>query len=158
MWQYHANACGCHLQLDEIVGSHSVLTHHPILMAKIILHITCFYTSSLQLLLPSLVYFLCFSWAHSVFVCVLQPCYQKARQWLLDNISSVLVFGVCIGVVQVIISNIYNFFDPYDASLTLVMISLLLGWKHLKPSRHWQKCIVIKLETFALPSNSLHYR
>lgn len=34
-------------------------------------------------------------------VCPLQPCYQKARQWLLDNIPSVLVFGVCIGVVQV---------------------------------------------------------
>lgn len=30
-----------------------------------------------------------------------QPCYQKARQWLLDNILSVLVFGVCIGIVQV---------------------------------------------------------
>ncbi|KAJ0001092.1 hypothetical protein NQD34_006112 [Periophthalmus magnuspinnatus] len=30
-----------------------------------------------------------------------QPCYQKARQWLLDNIPSVLVFGLCIGVVQV---------------------------------------------------------
>lgn len=30
-----------------------------------------------------------------------EPCYQKARQWLLDNIPSVLVFGVCIGVVQI---------------------------------------------------------
>ncbi|KAK7881112.1 hypothetical protein WMY93_032290 [Mugilogobius chulae] len=30
-----------------------------------------------------------------------EPCYQKARQWLLDNIPSVLVFGLCIGVVQV---------------------------------------------------------
>ncbi|XP_068193623.1 tetraspanin-4 isoform X2 [Antennarius striatus] len=30
------------------------------------------------------------------------PCYQKARQWLLDNISSVLIFGVCIGVVQIL--------------------------------------------------------
>ncbi|KAM8722248.1 tetraspanin-9 [Acanthopagrus schlegelii] len=31
-----------------------------------------------------------------------EPCYQKARQWLLKNISSVLVFGVCIGVVQIL--------------------------------------------------------
>ncbi|TKS88142.1 Tetraspanin-4 [Collichthys lucidus] len=31
-----------------------------------------------------------------------EPCYQKARQWLLDNIPSVLVFGVCIGVVQIL--------------------------------------------------------
>ncbi|CAB1435200.1 unnamed protein product [Pleuronectes platessa] len=30
------------------------------------------------------------------------PCYQKARQWLLINIPSVLVFGVCIGVVQIL--------------------------------------------------------
>ncbi|XP_029606145.1 tetraspanin-4-like isoform X2 [Salmo trutta] len=30
------------------------------------------------------------------------PCYQKARQWLLDNILSVLVFGVCIGIVQIL--------------------------------------------------------
>uniref|UniRef100_A0A3B3ZZP9 Tetraspanin n=1 Tax=Periophthalmus magnuspinnatus TaxID=409849 RepID=A0A3B3ZZP9_9GOBI len=30
-----------------------------------------------------------------------EPCYQKARQWLLDNIPSVLVFGLCIGVVQI---------------------------------------------------------
>lgn len=37
----------------------------------------------------------------SVCVFVLQPCYQKARQWLLDNLASVLVFGVCIGVIQV---------------------------------------------------------
>lgn len=40
-----------------------------------------------------------------VSVCPRQPCYQKARQWLLDNIPSVLVFGVCIGVVQVIVFN-----------------------------------------------------
>lgn len=38
-----------------------------------------------------------------VSVCPVQPCYQKARQWLLANIPSVLVFGVCIGVVQVFI-------------------------------------------------------
>ncbi|XP_038855743.1 tetraspanin-4-like isoform X2 [Salvelinus namaycush] len=31
-----------------------------------------------------------------------EPCYQKARQWLLDNILSVLVFGVCIGIVQIL--------------------------------------------------------
>ncbi|XP_013874882.1 tetraspanin-4 [Austrofundulus limnaeus] len=31
-----------------------------------------------------------------------EPCYQKVRQWLLDNIPSVLVFGVCIGVVQIL--------------------------------------------------------
>ncbi|KAG7504740.1 hypothetical protein JOB18_015464 [Solea senegalensis] len=31
-----------------------------------------------------------------------EPCYQKARQWLLTNIPSVLVFGVCIGVVQIL--------------------------------------------------------
>lgn len=31
-----------------------------------------------------------------------EPCYQKARQWLLDNISSVLVFGLCIGIVQIL--------------------------------------------------------
>ncbi|XP_034046944.1 tetraspanin-4 [Thalassophryne amazonica] len=31
-----------------------------------------------------------------------EPCYKKARQWLLDNIPSVLVFGVCIGVVQIL--------------------------------------------------------
>lgn len=37
----------------------------------------------------------------SVCVFILQPCYQKARQWLLDNLASVLVFGVCIGVIQV---------------------------------------------------------
>lgn len=35
----------------------------------------------------------------------LQPCYQKARQWLLQNIPSVLVFGVCIGVVQVLLMS-----------------------------------------------------
>lgn len=32
----------------------------------------------------------------------IEPCYQKARQWLLDNIPSVLVFGVCIGIVQIL--------------------------------------------------------
>nr|XP_046209182.1 tetraspanin-4-like [Oncorhynchus gorbuscha] len=32
----------------------------------------------------------------------IEPCYQKARQWLLDNILSVLVFGVCIGIVQIL--------------------------------------------------------
>ncbi|XP_061568894.1 tetraspanin-4 [Cololabis saira] len=31
-----------------------------------------------------------------------EACYEKARKWLLDNIPSVLVFGVCIGVVQVL--------------------------------------------------------
>ncbi|XP_053708539.1 tetraspanin-4 isoform X1 [Synchiropus splendidus] len=31
-----------------------------------------------------------------------EPCYDKARQWLLDNIPSVLVFGICIGVVQIL--------------------------------------------------------
>uniref|UniRef100_A0A3Q0SBN5 Tetraspanin n=1 Tax=Amphilophus citrinellus TaxID=61819 RepID=A0A3Q0SBN5_AMPCI len=31
-----------------------------------------------------------------------EPCYQKAREWLLNNIPSVLVFGVCIGVVQIL--------------------------------------------------------
>lgn len=31
-----------------------------------------------------------------------EPCYQKARQWLLDNIRSVMVFGVCIGIVQLL--------------------------------------------------------
>ncbi|XP_067426646.1 tetraspanin-4-like isoform X2 [Thunnus thynnus] len=31
-----------------------------------------------------------------------EPCYQKARQWLLDNIAHVLVLGVCIGVVQIL--------------------------------------------------------
>uniref|UniRef100_A0A3B3DK79 Tetraspanin 4b n=1 Tax=Oryzias melastigma TaxID=30732 RepID=A0A3B3DK79_ORYME len=36
-----------------------------------------------------------------------EPCYQKAKQWLLDNIPSVLVFGCCIGVVQVILSGMY---------------------------------------------------
>ncbi|KAJ8284255.1 hypothetical protein COCON_G00031050 [Conger conger] len=30
-----------------------------------------------------------------------EPCYQKARRWLLDNITSVLIFGVCIGIVQI---------------------------------------------------------
>ncbi|XP_077474135.1 tetraspanin-4 [Stigmatopora argus] len=32
----------------------------------------------------------------------IEPCYQKARDWLLDNIPSVLVFGVCIGVIQIL--------------------------------------------------------
>eukprot|EP00063_Salmo_salar_P072946 XP_014047781.1 PREDICTED: tetraspanin-4-like isoform X2 [Salmo salar] len=32
----------------------------------------------------------------------IEPCYQKARQWLLDNILSVLVFGVCLGIVQIL--------------------------------------------------------
>uniref|UniRef100_A0A4W5PA74 Tetraspanin n=1 Tax=Hucho hucho TaxID=62062 RepID=A0A4W5PA74_9TELE len=32
----------------------------------------------------------------------IEPCYPKAKQWLLDNILSVQVFGVCIGIVQVI--------------------------------------------------------
>lgn len=31
-----------------------------------------------------------------------QPCYQKARTWLLNNITSVLVFGICIVIVQVL--------------------------------------------------------
>ncbi|XP_059901903.1 tetraspanin-4 [Gadus macrocephalus] len=31
-----------------------------------------------------------------------EACYQKARNWLLDNIPSVLVFGVCIGIVQIL--------------------------------------------------------
>ncbi|XP_063327128.1 tetraspanin-4 [Pelmatolapia mariae] len=31
-----------------------------------------------------------------------EPCYQKARKWLIKNITSVLVFGVCIGVVQIL--------------------------------------------------------
>ncbi|XP_056263197.1 tetraspanin-4 isoform X2 [Pseudoliparis swirei] len=31
-----------------------------------------------------------------------EPCYQKARRWLLDNIHSVLVFGLCIAVVQIL--------------------------------------------------------
>ncbi|KAM9746026.1 tetraspanin-4 isoform 2-T2 [Menidia menidia] len=31
-----------------------------------------------------------------------EPCYEKAKQWLLENIPSVLVFGVCIGVVQIL--------------------------------------------------------
>lgn len=39
-------------------------------------------------------------------LCSLQPCYQKARQWLLTNIPSVLVFGACIGVVQVSVLQI----------------------------------------------------
>ncbi|KAI1896320.1 hypothetical protein AGOR_G00093570 [Albula goreensis] len=30
-----------------------------------------------------------------------EPCYEKAKQWLLDNITSVLIFGVCIGIVQI---------------------------------------------------------
>ncbi|KAM9746025.1 tetraspanin-4 isoform 1-T1 [Menidia menidia] len=35
-----------------------------------------------------------------------EPCYEKAKQWLLENIPSVLVFGVCIGVVQVGLSRL----------------------------------------------------
>ncbi|KAK0143845.1 Tetraspanin-9 [Merluccius polli] len=31
-----------------------------------------------------------------------EGCYKKAREWLLDNIFSVLVFGVCIGIVQIL--------------------------------------------------------
>ncbi|XP_046907405.1 tetraspanin-4 isoform X2 [Hypomesus transpacificus] len=31
-----------------------------------------------------------------------EPCYQKARQWLLDNIPSVLMFGVCISIIQIL--------------------------------------------------------
>ncbi|XP_047428104.1 tetraspanin-4 [Mugil cephalus] len=31
-----------------------------------------------------------------------EPCYEKAKEWLLNNITSVLVFGVCIGVVQIL--------------------------------------------------------
>ncbi|XP_049599790.1 tetraspanin-4 [Syngnathus scovelli] len=31
-----------------------------------------------------------------------EPCYKKARDWLLENIPSVLVFGVCVGVVQIL--------------------------------------------------------
>ncbi|XP_041941122.1 tetraspanin-4 [Alosa pseudoharengus] len=31
-----------------------------------------------------------------------EPCYQKARTWLLDNITSVLVFGICIVIVQLL--------------------------------------------------------
>ncbi|TNN82264.1 Tetraspanin-4 [Liparis tanakae] len=31
-----------------------------------------------------------------------EPCYQKARRWLLENIPSVLVFGLCIAVVQIL--------------------------------------------------------
>ncbi|XP_036402530.1 tetraspanin-4 [Megalops cyprinoides] len=29
------------------------------------------------------------------------PCYQKARSWLLANITSVIIFGACIGIVQI---------------------------------------------------------
>lgn len=31
-----------------------------------------------------------------------EPCYEKAKQWLLTNITSVLGFGVCIGIVQLL--------------------------------------------------------
>ncbi|KAL4658329.1 Tetraspanin-4-like [Arapaima gigas] len=31
-----------------------------------------------------------------------EPCYRKARDWLLDNIHSVLIFGVCIGIIQIL--------------------------------------------------------
>ncbi|KAJ7989991.1 hypothetical protein DPEC_G00310220 [Dallia pectoralis] len=31
-----------------------------------------------------------------------EPCYEKAKKWLLTNIPSVLVFGVCIGIVQIL--------------------------------------------------------
>ncbi|XP_012681190.1 tetraspanin-9 [Clupea harengus] len=31
-----------------------------------------------------------------------EPCYQKARTWLLGNITSVLVFGICIVIVQLL--------------------------------------------------------
>ncbi|KAK3552529.1 hypothetical protein QTP86_013895 [Hemibagrus guttatus] len=30
-----------------------------------------------------------------------EPCYEKAKAWVLDNISWVLGFGVCLGIVQV---------------------------------------------------------
>lgn len=49
--------------------------------------------------------------ASTVSPCRLQPCYQKARKWLIKNITSVLVFGVCIGVVQV--DNINVFYILY---------------------------------------------
>lgn len=58
---------------------------------------------------------------HVLSLFVLQPCYQKARQWLLANIPSVLVFGVCIGVVQVFGSTIY---------LSSVKIRLVLIIRH----------------------------
>ncbi|KAK9977730.1 hypothetical protein ABG768_019529 [Culter alburnus] len=31
-----------------------------------------------------------------------EPCYEKAKDWLLANITSVLGFGVCIGIVQIL--------------------------------------------------------
>ncbi|XP_018619976.1 tetraspanin-4 [Scleropages formosus] len=31
-----------------------------------------------------------------------EPCYEKARKWLLNNIHSVLIFGVCIAIVQIL--------------------------------------------------------
>ncbi|XP_030649085.1 tetraspanin-9 [Chanos chanos] len=31
-----------------------------------------------------------------------EPCYEKAKLWLWDNIKSVLGFGVCIGVIQIL--------------------------------------------------------
>ncbi|XP_062388193.1 tetraspanin-9 [Sardina pilchardus] len=31
-----------------------------------------------------------------------EPCYKKARDWLIENITSVLVFGICIVIVQLL--------------------------------------------------------
>ncbi|KAG9264134.1 tetraspanin-4-like [Astyanax mexicanus] len=31
-----------------------------------------------------------------------EPCYEKAKNFLLSNITSVLVFGVCLGIVQIL--------------------------------------------------------
>ncbi|KAI5618702.1 hypothetical protein C0J50_21733 [Silurus asotus] len=31
-----------------------------------------------------------------------EPCYQKAKMWVLDNITWVLGFGVCLGIVQIL--------------------------------------------------------
>ncbi|KAF4116070.1 hypothetical protein G5714_003559 [Onychostoma macrolepis] len=31
-----------------------------------------------------------------------EPCYEKAKDWLLANMTSVLGFGVCIGIVQIL--------------------------------------------------------
>ncbi|XP_051570537.1 tetraspanin-4-like isoform X3 [Myxocyprinus asiaticus] len=31
-----------------------------------------------------------------------EPCYEKAKNWLLANITSVLGFGICIGIVQIL--------------------------------------------------------
>lgn len=41
------------------------------------------------------------AWTHSFPVSVSQPCYEKAKAWVLDNITWVLGFGVCLGIVQV---------------------------------------------------------